>query len=548
MPTYPTTKTYKSGFYNAIKTGDTYDRVYTAEDVRKPYDSVFTDGLLPDSDGTAGENLKVTAAGGMSVSIGTGKAKVGGAWFENEGVYTIVLDNASSNVRYDAIIIRNDDTEDVRSADIIVRSLIDKPAVDDLVRNDSIYELCIGYVKVPALATAISASDIIDTRVDGSLCNVMSGVGAMVVRTYRETYFSKTANQKVIPIGISQYNKSKDQLTVIVEGRVFTEGTNYTITDNSNITLAVGLPVVGTKIQFEVQKNVNAAGAESVVQEVAELRTEMTLANKKLENHYYCNGATDNVAISDMVNSFMNESDSLYDDMTIYIHGTFGATAPKQGSGTSADPFIWFNAGKGGESTRRVFLDFGDCSQIVLPTGADGKYYCVFYGLETHIRNCNIIANGSGAYIYMFSSPAATMNFCEDCRFWITAAGGYISRGGTFRNCRISLTTNVSDGYVFNVLSGGLLRVFGGEYYCYAPTGGMSAIVYVNSAQTNAVAITYGMNCPTNARSGYVQSYAINCLTNSALCSFTDTITNLAIEGTGQNIRGTIKISKAGMM
>lgn len=548
MPTYPTTKTFKSGFYNAVKTGDSYDRVYTAEDVRKPYDSVFTDGLLPDHDGTAGENLKVSAAGSMSISVAAGKAKLGGAWFENEGVYTITLDTASSNDRYDAVIIRNDDTEDVRAADILIRSLIDIPSVDDLVRNDSIYEICVGYIRIPALATAISDSDIVDTRLDGSLCNVMSGVGAMVVRTYRETYFSETANQKVIPIGISQYNKSKDELTVIVEGRVFTEGTNYTITDDENITLSIGLPVVGTKVQFEVRKNVNAAGAESVVQEVAELRKEMNSANKMLENHYYCNGETDNIVISDMVNSFVNGSESLYEDMTIYVHGTFGATVPKQGEGTNENPYIWIIAGRGSESTRRVFLDFGDCSQIVLPTGESGKYYTVFYGLETHIRNCNIVANGAGAYIYMFSSPALTMNFCDDCRFWITAAGGYISRGGTFRNCRVSLTTNTDDAYIFNVLSGGLLRVFGGEFYSYAPTGKMSTVVYVNSAQTNAVVLTYGINCPTNARSNYVQTYAVNCLTNNALCSFTDTITALTIEATGQNIRGTIKVSKAGMM
>lgn len=548
MPTYPTIKTFKSGFYNNKQIDGVNDRVYTAEDVRKPYDTVFTDGIMPDSDGTAGDTLKVTAAGGMAISIATGHAKLGGAWFENSGIYTITLDAASSYTRYDAIIIQNNDDDEVRDSAITVRSFTTVPTVADLTRNDTVYEICLAYVKIPALAASISDADIIDTRLDGSLCNVMSGVGAMVVRTYRETYFSRSANQRNIPIGIPQYNRSKDTLTVLVEGRVFTEGTNYTITDNEYINLNIGLPIIGTKIQFEVQKNVNAAGAETVVAEVAELRKEMTAANKKLENHYYCNGETDNIEISNIVNTFVKGSDSLYEDMTLYIHGTFGATTPTQGAGTSVSPYIWFIAGKGTESTRRVFLDFGDCSQIVLPTGESGKYYTVFYGLETHIRNCNIIANGAEAYINMFSSPAMTMNFCEDCRFWITAAGGFISRGGTFRNCRISLTTNVENACIFNVMSGGLLRVFGGEYYSYAPTGGMSTVVYVNSAQTNAVAITYGMNCPTNARSNYVQSYAVNCLTSSALCSFSDTITTLPITADGQNIRGTIAISKAGMM
>ena len=277
------------------------------------------------------------------------------------------------------------------------------------------------------------------------------------------------------------------------------------------------------------------------VQAVAELKT----AN---EYNYICNGVNDNIIISQLVHSFVTGNDTRYEDMTIRIHGKFGALAPYQGDGSSASPYIWIIAGRSRETTRRVFLDFGNCEQITLPTAEADKYYTVFYGLETHIKNCNIIANGADAYINMFSSPSATMNFCEDCRFWVTCASGFVSRGGTFRNCRISFTTTVDDAYIFNVMSGGLLRVFGGEYLCYASTGKFSTVVYVNSAQTNAVVITYGMNCPANARSNYVQTYAINCLTNNALCSFTDTITTLPIEAAGQNIRGTIAISKVGLM
>lgn len=548
MPTYPATKTYKGGFYNNHVVNGQDDRVYTAEDVRKPYDTVFSDGIMPEADGTAGECLVVSATGGMGIAVGIGNAKLGGAWFENELPYNITLDIGGAALRYDCVIIRNDDSDDVREPSIYIKSLTAPPKVSDLTRTDKIYEICVGYVQVAALASSISARNIVDTRTHGTLCNVMSGVGATVVRVYKNTYFSESESQTVIPIGIKQYNKEKDRLTVIVEGRTFTEGANYTIDDNSQITLTVGLPVVGTKIDFEVAKNVNAAGAETVVQEVAELRTEMDEVNRKLEYDYHCNGVNDNINISNLVHNFVTGSESLYADMTIRIIGHFGATAPKQGSGTSADPYLWFIAGRSKATSRRVFLDFGNCDQIVLPTGEEGKYYTVFYGVETHIRNCNIVANGDGAYINMFSSTAGAMNFCDDCRFWVNCAGGYVSRGGTFKNCCISFSTTATDAYIFNVMSGGLLRVFGGEYYCYTTTGKTSSVVYVNSAQTNAVVITYGMNCPTTERSGYVQSYAINCLTNSALCSFTDTITTLTITATGQNIRGTLAINKAGLM
>lgn len=548
MPTYPEKATYRAGFYNNRKVNGVDDRVYTAEDVRKPYDTVFTDGIMPDRDGTAGDTLKVSLVDGMTVSVGAGHAKLGGAWFENTAAYNIILDAAGSATRYDCVIIRNDDNEYARAPSIHIKSLSAPPTVNDLERTDKVYEVCVAYVTVGALVTSLQASNIIDTRMDGSLCNVMSGVGAMVVRTYHNTVYSVRNGQTGITIGIPQYDKSRDTLIVIVEGRVFSEGVNYTIPSNTYIELAIGLPVIGTRVDFQVLKNVNAAGAESVVQEVAELRNEMTEANRKLEYEYYCNGVNDNINISNLANTFLTENDSLYEDMTIRVHGHFGATSPRQGDGTSANPYLWFIAGRSRETSRRVFLDFGNCSQIELPEGEAGAYYTVFYGLETHIKNANVIARGAESYINMFSSPSATKNFCDDCRFWITAAGGYVSRGGTFRNCRISFTTMVDDAYIFNVTTLGLLRVFGGEYLSYAPTGKFSTVVYVNAEQTNAVVITYGMNCPEVVRGGLVQTYAVNCLTNNALCSFTDTITTLPIEASGHNIRGTIAISKAGLM
>ena len=64
----------------------------------------------------------------------------------------------------------------------------------------------------------------------------------------------------------------------------------------------------------------------------------------------------------------------------------------------------------------------------------------------------------------MFSTAGATVANATDCRFWITSKAGLIARGGTFTNCRTSLTTNVENAQSFNVLTGGLLRIFGGEH------------------------------------------------------------------------------------
>ena len=545
MPIYPNIKTYWGGFYNNKKTNGMDDRVYTAEDIRKPYDTVFTDGIKPDSDGTAGTALKVSIAGSMAITIAAGQAKLGGAWFENRSNFTITLDAAGGTDRYDCVIVRNDDNEDVREPSIYIKSLSAIPTRSDLARTDGIYEICIAYIKIPASTNSISSANLVDTREDGQLCNVMSGVGAMVVRTLRNTVFTERAGQTGITIGIPQFDKTRDHLTVIVEGRILSESA-YTIPSNTYVELEIGLPVIGTKVDFEVRKNVNAAGADTVVQEVAGLINEMALVNKTLEHHYYCNGTTDNVNISNLISNFQSASTD-YASMRLVIHGTFGAVSPRGGGGTTDNPYYWIRAGQGAASNRRVTLDFTDCSEIRFSCDA-GTNNIIFFGMDCRVIGANVIATG-GASIFMFSTSGGTSVYAENCRFWITCdSGGYIARSGTFKNCRASVTNAGLHSYCFAPLSGSLLRIEGGEYYAYTGSSAhFSAIVGVTSG-ANAVAILYGVNAPTVARSGYFQTHALYQTTGIISCTDIISALELNVVSGASNIRGTIAMSKAGMM
>lgn len=546
MPTYPTQKTYRGGFYNNKVVNGMNDRVYSAEDVRKPYDTVFTDGIMPAADGTAGDTLKVTVSSGMIISVAAGNAKLGGAWFENKSAYNITLDTAGSADRYDCIIIRNDDTDTVREPSIYVKSLSAVPTVNDLERTDLVYEICVAYIQIPALSTSITADNIVDTRIDGSLCNTMSGVGAMVVRSFNNTYYSETANQTLIPIGIKPYNRSKDTLIVSVEGRVFAEGVNYTIYDSTKIRLSIGLPVVGTRIDFQVLKNVNAAGAETVVQEVAALRGEMTAANRVLEHHYYCNGLNDNANISGIITAFQSGYTD-YRSMRLVIHGTFGASSPRGGEGTADNVYYWIRAAQGGASSRKVTLDFTDCSQIAINCTAD-TYNVIFFGMDVQIVGANVVATG-GAKISMFSTVGSTTVYAENCRFWVTTtSGGVIASSGTFKNCRASVTNAGGHSYCFNPQTASLLRLDGGEYYAYTGSAEHVSAVVGATSGANAVAILYGVNAPTTARGGFYQTHSIY-QTTGWICS-TDLISALPLNVVSgiSNIRGTIELSKAGMM
>ena len=543
MPDYGSI-TYRAGFYDSKNENGTDDRVYTAQDLRMPYTSIYSKGIKPAEDGTAGETLKVTAAGGLKISVAKGEANLG-AWFVNDAAFNITLDNYTGSARYDCVIIRNDDTEAVRMPSIYIKSLSRIPTVNDLTRNDDIYEICVAYVIVPALSGAIT---IVDTREDGQLCNVMSGVGATVVRTYRNTVYSETAGQTVFNIGITQFNKSRDHLNVMVEGRIIQNPPNggFEILSNSQIRLTTGLPVIGTRIDFEVLKSVNAAGADTVVQEVSGLLNDMANVNRTLENHYYCNGQTDNVLISNIAYNFLSGYTD-YSSMRLVIHGTFGATAPRGGTGTSSDPYYWFRSALGATSSRRVILDFTDCREISINCD-NNTHNIIFFGMDIYIVGANVRATG-GITINMFSTAGQTSIHAESCRFWVTCdSNGLIARSGTFKNCRASVTNSGLHSYCFAPISASLLRIDGGEYYAYtASTEHVSAIVGVTSG-TDAVAILYGVNAPTSARSGYRQTHSLYQTTGIISCTDLISALELNVVSGASNIRGTIAKSKPNLM
>lgn len=548
MPTYPDRDSLRGYFYNNKVINGVNDREYSAKDIRKPYDAVFTDGVKPEADGTVGGVLKVTASGGMAITVAEGYAKLGGAPVENNAPYLITLDDATSTVRYDCVIMRNDDTDDVRRPSIYVKSLARIPVLSDLERNENVYEICLAYVVVPAFATSIFDKDIVDTRDDGVLCNAMSGVGAMVVRTFRNTYFSETTNQKIIPIGIEQFKKERDQLTVMIEGRIFSEGASYTVVDNEYISLAIGLPVIGTKIEFEVAKNVNAAGAETVVLEVADLMKGMALVKKKTEYDYYCNGVNDNVNISNIVKAYL-QGGSDYGTMRINVIGHFGMTSHISGAGTYNSPNIWFDFNV--QSNRKAVVDFSRCTDIV-PVIADGTYNVIFHSNNgMSIKSANVVANNQtvNTTIRVTFTMYGAIEF-EDCRFWITAyTNSLIGLRGTYKNCRGSVANVVGNSYCFQPDTNSIVRILGGEYYSYTGESSKQSAIVGQSA-TDAVTIMYGVNAPTVARTGFYQTNSLLQWVSGGILSCTDLISSLPMTVVSgiSNIRGTIAKSKPGAM
>ena len=544
-----------SGFYNSKKVNNVLDRPYTAKDLRKPYDVIYSDGIKPAKDGTVGEYFKVVVTDeDYVVEIKSGFAKVGGAWIENDAPVTITLNSPnSSNTKYALIKLINDESERKAKFDVEYVEDTAPSYINKVIDNGS--QVCLAYVKIEPTTTEITDAMIVDTRESEDFCGVMSGTGATVLRNYYSTYYTTNTNEQNIPIGIDEYDGTfRSDLSVSINGKFIPKTTvdienvaiqQYTVSeDHKEIRLKYTLPVTGTRVDFHVTKNVNGSVSGNVNAELESLSNSVRTINNKLEHHYYCNGVNDNINISDIIKEFQVGSD--YDSMRLVVHGNFGYTNAYAGVGTSANPYVWFRLAQGATSTRKVIVDFSDCSEIRINCPSN-TYNVILFGMDVNVVGANIIATG-GSYIYMFSTPTNIKPYVENCRFWVTTAqGGHIAKSGTFKNCRVSYTVENGNAYVFNVGNESLLRLDGGEYYTYSTTAYTSGVVRVEAGMTNAVVITNGINCPTNARSGYVQTYSIYDSSANGKCSYRDTITVLPLAATGQQ-SNKIEISKAGMM
>ena len=147
--------TIKSGFFNSLN----HDRVYDADDINSIFDGIITDGVF----GNIGSKFTVTPGSGMSVNVGTGKARFHQIFIENDA--NLVLQISQSDVllnRIDVVAIRVDKTVDGRLGNIVIvkGSPSQNPVAPVLSNDNQIWEMPIAYINIKANTNAINSSDI----------------------------------------------------------------------------------------------------------------------------------------------------------------------------------------------------------------------------------------------------------------------------------------------------------------------------------------------------------------------------------------------------
>lgn len=160
------------GFFNSLNG----DRVYSAEQIGNMFQGLISDGVYEN----IGDAFAVRAAGGMVVTVGSGRAFVGRKWAFNDAAVSVTISAAHSSLnRYTAVVLRRSMTTREVTIETIDGTPAANPAKATIVRDSDTYDLCLAQVYVGAGATSLTQANISDTRA-GDRCGWVTGIVSQV--------------------------------------------------------------------------------------------------------------------------------------------------------------------------------------------------------------------------------------------------------------------------------------------------------------------------------------------------------------------------------
>lgn len=163
----------KSLFFDAVKSGDVYDRTYDSEDFCSWLDLIVGDGVFP----LPSTNLQVRADSGMQVIIQAGQGWIKGHKMLNTADYPVQLDPANALLnRFDRIIFYCDWQQRELGISVLTGTPAATPTVPELTRTATRYEMSLAVISVPKQTTEITNALITDTRADSNVCGWVAGL------------------------------------------------------------------------------------------------------------------------------------------------------------------------------------------------------------------------------------------------------------------------------------------------------------------------------------------------------------------------------------
>lgn len=288
---------FQCGFFNS----ENGDRKYNAEQMNNPYKRIVSNGVFAQPNGTPSTDYQVTATDSMVVNVKEGRGIFADKWavLDADMQFTVPAAHVSYD-RIDSVIVRIDNRPTVRAGSILYRSgePDENPQAPELENTSNVKEYRLANIAVAANATVITQANITDTR-PGSECGFIHNLlwdsdisatyaqwqaqfdewfvnikrilaTATIISSFTSNYTAVVDNETDIPVNISNYNPDLDVLEVYTNGLHLTAGVDYSLGENDNIILTLGVDA-GTQINIIVYKSIDGSQAETVVRYVNEL-------------------------------------------------------------------------------------------------------------------------------------------------------------------------------------------------------------------------------------------------------------------------------------
>ena len=128
---------------------------------------------------SSAEDFPVTAAGGLTVTVGAGRGWVHPSRFTGYSITkreadTLTLPLADPSLpRIDRIVMRYDAGARAASLQVLQGTASSTPTAPAISRTELIYDLCLAEIARPAGSTAVTTGQITDTRLDEALCGIV---------------------------------------------------------------------------------------------------------------------------------------------------------------------------------------------------------------------------------------------------------------------------------------------------------------------------------------------------------------------------------------
>lgn len=235
-------------FFNAILDGETYDRVYNAEDFVSYLDKIVGSGVFP----TPSDQLQVRASSGMDIIVNEGEGWINGHKLVNTADLTLTVDASDVLLgRIDRVIFYADNTERAMGIEILKGTAAVNPTAPALTRNDNRYEMCLAQITVGKGVTTINNSMISDTRANSQICGWVAGliqqVDTSTLFTQWDTAYSEFMAQMESRMTTLQeaYDDWFSTLTEELQVGAYIKTFNKVVVGGSNVSNIIPLNIEG---------------------------------------------------------------------------------------------------------------------------------------------------------------------------------------------------------------------------------------------------------------------------------------------------------------